>query len=43
MTNNKSQLEQRNNMKAKDKEQDIQVNKMLRYPPSLNGINKNLP
>ncbi|RED60264.1 hypothetical protein [Cohnella lupini] len=43
MTKGKSQIEQRNNMKAKDKEQDIQIQKMQRYPPSLNGINKNLP
>ncbi|WP_267875394.1 hypothetical protein [Cohnella cholangitidis] len=43
MTKGKSQLEQRNNLKAKDKEHEIQVSKMTRYPPSLNGINKNLP
>ncbi|WP_256376698.1 hypothetical protein [Cohnella herbarum] len=43
MTKNKSQIEQRNNMKAKDTEQAAQIGKMLRYPPSLNGINKNLP
>ncbi|WP_373230977.1 hypothetical protein [Cohnella sp.] len=33
----------RNNDKARDTEQAIQIKKMMRYPPSLNGINKNLP
>jgi hypothetical protein len=33
----------RSNDKAKDTEQEILINKMRRYPPSLNGINKNLP
>jgi len=27
----------------KKREEEIQVKKMTRYPPSLNGINKNLP
>ncbi|WP_267900959.1 hypothetical protein [Cohnella endophytica] len=43
MSKNKSQLEQRNNIKAKDVEQEVQIAKMKRFPPSLNGINKNLP
>jgi len=43
MSKKPSQYEQRNNVKAKDTEQDIQIAKMKRYPPSLNGINKNLP
>ncbi|MFC4306481.1 hypothetical protein [Cohnella boryungensis] len=27
----------------KEREEEIQLRKMRRYPPSLNGINKNLP
>ncbi|XID94465.1 hypothetical protein ACF3MZ_08075 [Paenibacillaceae bacterium WGS1546] len=30
-------------VKRKEREDEIQVKKMTRYPPSLNGINKNLP
>ncbi|BBI33694.1 hypothetical protein [Cohnella abietis] len=29
--------------KAKEREQDNQISRMKKYPPSLNGINKNLP
>ncbi len=35
--------DQRNNAHFKDREQSLKLNKMARYPASLNGINKNLP
>lgn len=35
--------DQRNNAHFRDREQSIKLNKMARYPASLNGINKNLP
>jgi len=28
---------------VKEHKEDLEVKKMMRYPPSLNGINKNLP
>ncbi|MEQ4481749.1 hypothetical protein [Cohnella silvisoli] len=43
MTNNKGQKTDRGSTKFKEREHEIQVKKMVRYPPSLNGINKNLP
>jgi hypothetical protein len=43
MTKDKSQKTDRSSTKFKEREHEIQVKKMMRYPPSLNGINKNLP
>ncbi|MFC5531945.1 hypothetical protein [Cohnella yongneupensis] len=45
MPKNKSSKidDQRNNAHFKDREQALRLNKMARYPASMNGINKNLP
>jgi hypothetical protein len=43
LTKDKSQKTDRSSTKFKEREHEIQINKMKRYPPSLNGINKNLP
>jgi hypothetical protein len=43
MSKEKSQKTDRSSTKFKEREHEIQINKMMRYPPSLNGINKNLP
>jgi hypothetical protein len=44
MANLKSQKsDDQRNARSKEREQDAQIERMRRYPPSLNGINKNLP
>ncbi|WP_256757501.1 hypothetical protein [Cohnella sp. WQ 127256] len=41
--NSQKMGEQGANSRARNREEDVQINKMKQYPPSLNGINKNLP
>jgi len=42
-TNSHKMGEQGAHSRSKEREENVQINKMKRYPPSLNGINKNLP